>query len=121
MKPRAEITVVHVNEMRRAEVVHVRNELAPLHKLVGGYLEVVHVSRSLLLVCNEHGKLEELPLTFVVNGEPIAGPFFLTADEPDGEGGRDFSGLLEGIALRLAAFLNRAAADGAQSLNIGGA
>jgi hypothetical protein len=103
---------VHVNELRRAEVVRVQNELVPMQRLVGGYIEALHVTRQLLLVCNEHGKLEERPVTFVVNGEPIAGPFFFTAEEPDGEGGYDLAGLREDEALLLAELLNRACADG---------
>lgn len=116
---RAEITIVHVAADGRADVVLVRNELAALQALVGGYIEAVRVAPTLMLVCNERGRLEELPVTFVVNGEPIAGPFFLTSIESDGEGGSDFAGLSEAVALPLAGYLNRAARSRPSEIVIG--
>lgn len=61
-----------------------RNELEPMQKLVGGYIENVRLSRVLHLICNEEGKLHDLPLNrFLATEEHgifdgVCGTFFVT-------------------------------------------
>jgi hypothetical protein len=40
-----------------ARVVEVENELRPLQKLIGGYMESVTLDNKAVLICNEDGKL----------------------------------------------------------------
>jgi len=36
--------------------------LKELQKFVGGYIEVIFLPKKMILVCNENGKLENLPM-----------------------------------------------------------
>jgi hypothetical protein len=60
-----------------------RNELEPMQKLVGGYVEFVHLSPLLGLICNEEGKLMDLPVNrylATIHGivDDVRGTFFVT-------------------------------------------
>lgn len=60
------------------QVVEVENELEPIQKIVGGYIEVLPVTEDILLIMNEEGKLFGLPSNFqlIVNqrvADTIAG------------------------------------------------
>jgi hypothetical protein len=69
------LTVVHVEVGKNPVVKTVDYTIEELQKLVGGYIETVHVTDDILLVVNEHGKLDELPVNFITivskNGELI--------------------------------------------------
>lgn len=49
------------------------NELKAFQDIVGGYIEVVHLPHEILLVCNEDGKLLELPPNIPIAGNVIVG------------------------------------------------
>lgn len=55
--------------------VTVNNELEPLQRLVGGYIEVVpwYFYNGLIMLVDEEGKLDRRPINFVLKGEPICG------------------------------------------------
>jgi len=62
-RPDAEVTFEDIEE-----------ELATLQKIVGGYIEMTRISDDgLVVICNEEGKLEELPFNRVITRLPIAG------------------------------------------------
>ena len=47
-----------------------------LQRLVGGYIEVVHPDgfpQDVVLICNEEGKLRDLPFNFYLGDTPIVG------------------------------------------------
>ncbi len=79
------IKVVIVEPNKKPRVALVKNKLSDLQAIVGGYIETILARSDIILVCNEEGKLMELPYNRTVYGEPIVGTFFLTASNYDGE------------------------------------
>lgn len=59
--------IVVKNIGKQAEIVEIKNELKPLQQIVGGYIEVLPLSNEILMVCNEEGKLKDLPVNFKLN------------------------------------------------------
>lgn len=76
------------------EVIDVPNELRPLQKLVGGYIEVVRLTDGFILICNEEGKLKGLePNIFLISGtnvDEVVGPILIVKDA-----GEEFGELTE--------------------------
>ena len=86
-----EMTVVLVEPGKAARIERMRGELKDMQKLVGGSIEAVHpFADNAVLICNEEGKLLGLPPNRTVNGEIIAGTFFICAET---EAGDDFTSL----------------------------
>ncbi len=68
---------------RRAEIA---NSLPEMKTIVGGYIESVHPwEDAALIICNEEGLVNGLPLNRLVFelGEPIAGAFFICGVDGD--------------------------------------
>jgi len=107
-----EILVVHLTEAG-AIPCFIQADLVSLQALVGGYVQFVPVLGDLQLVVNEEGALARpkvLPVWWVINGERIHGPSFLTRmGDVDGE--LDVVGLKPSEALQLALLLNRMAIE----------
>lgn len=89
--------VVVLRPQQRACVEEIGNDLASYQKLVGGYIEIIApFSDGVVLVCNEEGKINGLPLNRAIRDEDgnvcdvIAGTAFLC----DGSG-EDLKGLDE--------------------------
>lgn len=63
---------------------NLRNDLGAMQKIVGGYIEFVHLSDVLGMVCNEEGKLHALPVNRNLATEQrgvfdaVCGTFFVT-------------------------------------------
>ena len=82
------IRVVAVRPRTAPEVIEIENELEPMQEFVGGYIEIldrVYIGgKRFLLVCNEEGKLNDLPLGRVLFDDDgnlidiIYGNFFIT-------------------------------------------
>ncbi len=70
-------------------VEDIENTLEALKTLVGGYIEVVRMEDNILLICNEEGKLKQLPPNFAMGHDVIVG----TAVFVSFDGGEDFAGL----------------------------
>lgn len=103
------IIVVHKRPQFPAEVVTVPNTLEAFQGLLdGGMLTAVALGKGLHVYVDDEGLLKDLPLNFLLNGEPIVGPAIFS--RTDGRG--DDIGLKSEEALQLARTLN----DG--SLNI---
>jgi len=66
-------------------VTEIENELKPMNDIVGGYIEAVYLSSTAVLICNEEGKLNGLPMNRIVRGGMIVGTFFI-AGYVDDEG-----------------------------------
>lgn len=58
---------------KKVRFVWISGSLENLQKTVGGYIEVVRLSRDLILIVNEEGKLLGLPENFTLMGDRIAG------------------------------------------------
>jgi hypothetical protein len=86
------IQVLKVEPGKAPEQIELANTLKAMQEVVGGYIEIVCLDEDTCLVCNEEGKLQGLDYNRRLEGDIIAGTFFLVRD--DGEGG--FCSLSEG-------------------------
>lgn len=59
------------------------NTLECLQDLVGGYIETIHIAPGLLLICNEEGKLHQLPINFSTPHDIFCGTVVICGE--DGE------------------------------------
>ena len=68
----------------------IENKLEAMQKIVGGYIEVIPLTFDDVIVCNEDGKLKDLPHNFnmPVHGS-IVGTVIICSEE--GEGFTDFT------------------------------
>lgn len=83
-EPSGKIKVVAQNPGEISRIVTVPNTLEALQELVGGHIEVHHISGSLLLVMDEEGRLKGLPENVrCVQYGTIVGPVFITADKDE--------------------------------------
>ena len=74
---------------KEPRIEDIANDLPTLHKLVGGYIEVVRVTPDILMICNEEGKLQGLPPNFSTGRDVIVGTVVFVAFD----GAEDFAGL----------------------------
>ena len=71
------IVVKKVNEF--PEIKEIKGTLENLKEIVGGYIECIDVFDGVICVCNEEGKLLNLPPNFLFMGDYIAGDVFFCA------------------------------------------
>lgn len=60
----------------------IENAIEPMQAIVGGWVETFPLPDGLVLVCNEEGQIQELPISFVAvskwgAAQPISGDFFV--------------------------------------------
>ena len=83
-EPSGKIKVVVQNPGEISRIVTIPNTEEAMQELVGGYIEVHHISGSLLLVMDEEGRLKGLPENVrCVQYGTIVGPVFITADKDE--------------------------------------
>ena len=90
--------VVYIEAGKRPEVRNIERSLKEMKNLVEGYIETIHpFYDTAVIVCNEEGKINGLPLNRSLlhpeTGELyeiIAGNFFICDAPPDSD---DFAGL----------------------------
>ncbi len=86
MKKQEFINVVVVEPNELPYIKKVQNELDPMKEIVGGWLETCFLGSDIVLVCNEEGKLMNLPPNRVVSNDVIVGTFFICGlDRTNGE------------------------------------
>lgn len=86
MKPFEErIKCLVVEPGKRPTVQVIDNTLEAKQQLVGGLIEVVSLSDTAELICNEEGKLIGLPANRIVGEDVIAGTFLVVGCEWDNE------------------------------------
>ena len=78
------INVLKVEPGQTPKMIAMPNTLEAFQAAVGGYIEVLRLDANALLVCNEEGKLIDLPANRQVDGDTIAGTFLIAGDE-DGD------------------------------------
>ena len=61
----------------------VRNELQSLQQLVGGDIETVTVSTDLVIICNEEGRLRNLPYNMTLFGIDFLGTIVFAGAKGD--------------------------------------
>jgi hypothetical protein len=69
-------------------VCNISNSLENLQKTVDGYIETHEITRScdgkpIIMVCNEEGKLRNLPHNFYLWNDEIVGTIFLCSADGD--------------------------------------
>lgn len=74
------------------EVMNIENTLEAKQKLVDGLIEVVSITNDILLICNEEGKLDNLPPNLLFDYDYIAGDCFFIGDDYKNE---DFKSLTD--------------------------
>lgn len=62
-------------------VEDVENKLEAFQELVGGYIEVVSVGLEIVIVCNEEGKIDGLPVNFGIGHDTINGTAVFVAHD----------------------------------------
>ena len=63
------------------EVMNIENTLEAKQKLVDGLIEVVSITNDILLICNEEGKLDNLPPNLLFDNDYIAGDCYFIGDD----------------------------------------
>ena len=63
--------------------IEIDNTLEAKQELVGGYIECVYLPNddSVVLICNEEGKINGMKLNRYIGHDIIAGPFFIVGDD----------------------------------------
>ena len=64
------------------EVTWVDNELKPLQEIVEGYIEVIKY-QDLLIICNEEGKIQNLPENIIFGNDIICGTVIICGADMD--------------------------------------
>ena len=73
----------------RPEVKEIDDSLSVMQEIVGGYIQVVHLDDSVVLVCNDEGKLLDFPANRGLRDKDgqmydiVFGTFFLCSAPPD--------------------------------------
>lgn len=75
------------------------NTLSAMQNLVGGFIETVTLKQGLVIVCNEEGKILNLPVNKILKAdgyrEVIVGDFFIAGVGTDEDGEPDLSSIPE--------------------------
>ena len=64
-------------------LIDVENELHSLQKIVDGYIEVYPLSPNVVIICNEEGRIRELPFNTWMEGATFYGTIIIAG--ADGE------------------------------------
>lgn len=72
-----------------ARIGTIDNALQAMKDIVNGYIEAVYVTDNIMLICNEEGKICNLPLNFIIDNklltDGIHGNVFFTKVNEDGD------------------------------------
>jgi len=75
------VKILYKKVGEKSKTIVIDNLLETKQELVGGLIEVVPYMDNMLLVCNEEGKLMNLPPNVVFDLDYIAGDFFIIGDD----------------------------------------
>lgn len=73
---------------QKPEVTEIENTLEAMQNVVGGYIETIHVRSGCMMLCNEEGRLQNLPYNFTLGTNHIVGDVLFTR-----QNGTDFTDL----------------------------
>ena len=80
------IKVIYIEPGRDPEFRTINNTLEAMQILVKGYIEAVTVASDMVIVCNEEGRLRNMPYNRELSGLSFFGPVVLV-----GTKGEDFA------------------------------
>lgn len=77
------LTVLYVEPKKIPKQITIKNTLEEKQKLVGGLIEYTNLidDNSVLLICNEEGKILGLPYNRDIGHDIIVGPFILVGND----------------------------------------
>ena len=73
--------------------VNISNSLEALQKNVEGYIETVTLAEDLVIICNEEGKIRDLPYNCTICGEDLVGTILMVGVVTNEDGEQDFADL----------------------------
>jgi hypothetical protein len=79
------IKILIVEPMKEPCPAEIKNTLKGLQKVVGGLIEPIPLEPGVDLVCNEEAKLLEMPGNRSLGRDIIAGTFFVTGSNDEGD------------------------------------
>lgn len=84
MSRKNKLRVVVCRVGKPPELTEIYNWAEPMQEVVGGYFEVHTLSDEFDLICNEEGRLRNLPANRRIGRQVIVGDFFVTRVDRDG-------------------------------------
>ncbi len=79
--PKGKIRILYKEVGQAPKMMTIDNTLKVKQKLVGGLIEVVQYDEDVVLVCNEEGKLLNMPPNLIFDYDYIAGNCFVIGDD----------------------------------------
>ena len=79
--PKGKIRILYKEIGKAPKMMTIDNTLKAKQKLVGGLIEVVQYDENVVLVCNEEGKLLNMPPNLIFDYDYIAGNCFVIGDD----------------------------------------
>lgn len=85
-----EIKVLKVSPYSNPETITIDNDYYAMQEIVSEgcrtkcNIEIVDLEDGVCLICNEEGKILGLPYNRRINGDMIAGTFFLSSEDDEG-------------------------------------
>jgi hypothetical protein len=79
------IKVIIVKPNEKPYVQEIEDTLPALQNIVGGYIEYVDLEENVSLICNEEGKIKNLPFNRKVCDDIIVGTFIITGVKDEEE------------------------------------
>ena len=83
MANKEELRIVLKKVGKIPKIMNIENTLEAKQELVGGLIQIASITEEILLVCNEEGKLENLPPNLLFDYDYIAGDCFFIGDDYD--------------------------------------
>ena len=66
-----------------AEIIEIDNDLKALQEYVGGYIETFTFSSDAVVICNEEGRILDLPYNVTFLGHRFCGPILIVGIKGD--------------------------------------
>ena len=83
MEEKRKITVLIVEPNEHPRLAEIEDDIDVEQGIVGGYMEELQLSDTASLICNEEGKLRNLPANRRYGNDVLAGTFFITGVDDD--------------------------------------
>ena len=74
------IKCLYIKPYELPEEVEIDKKLEAYQKLVKGYIECINLD-DVVLICNDEGKINNMPLNRDIGFDIIAGPFLIVGDD----------------------------------------
>lgn len=77
------IKVIIKEPGKEPETKTIRNDLETMQKIVGGYIQALPIASDLAVICNEEGRLLNLPYNLDICGASFCGTIILAGTSED--------------------------------------